>query len=581
MKVLVEHIAGALAGKNVEINRPMIRFGRAPDNDVAFHLTQDINSSAHHAELRAEQGQAFLIDLNSTNGLFLNGRRVQRASIANGDVVEFGANGPKVRLILLDRPSLPPTVDVPAPLAPPPGARPPGAPLPLGAPPMLGGPAPGAQWAPPPAAPGAPGWAPPPAAPGAPPPARGPAPPPTAAPPPNLPPPAAAARPPMQQAAGGPVSPAGLAPGQRVGARTVAMMIDQAMLQARSRENAGAVGKGTVFVRSMVDQAVKSSTRKFKILLAVSLIVLVGGGGFAAYMIWERSGMQDNERDRLVKEIAELARKQERGLAAKERVAAQRDKQDMERRIGELTKKLGNLQPGGSGADIVTKNRQAVYLLVAQYGAQESAFCTGFAVKPNLLATNAHCVHGARPLIQKGASIIAVQNGSGRSRFRVREMVAHPGYRQGVAGFDVGLMRVDGTLPRQVRLASDQELRGVSQGQTMYTLGFPGSLAKPSSPEATITQGIISRLMTPAQNPGGFGDAHVLQHTAYVTGGTSGSPIFDGGGTVIGINAGGLKTKQDVFLGGDKTRPVSMVFAAPGYNFGMRIDLLEDIMGKI
>ena len=288
----------------------------------------------------------------------------------------------------------------------------------------------------------------------------------------------------MQQAAGGPVSPAGLAPGQKVGARTVAMMIDQALLQARARDRGGAVGKGTVFVRSMVDQAVRTSTRGFKIALALALVVLVGGGGFAAYMIWERSGMQDTERDRLVKEIADLARKQERNLSAKEKAAAQRERQDMERRIAELTKKLGNMQGGGSGADIVTKNRQAVYLLVAQYGPQESAFCTGFAVRPNLLATNAHCVHGARPLIQKGASIIAVLNGSGRSRYRITQMVAHPGYRQGVAGNDVGLMRVDGTLPRQVRLASVQELRGVSQGQTMYTLGFPGSLAKPQSPRA-------------------------------------------------------------------------------------------------
>jgi V8-like Glu-specific endopeptidase len=359
------------------------------------------------------------------------------------------------------------------------------------------------------------------------------------------------------------------------------MMIDQALLQARARERGGAVGRGTVFVKSMVDQAVKSSTSKFKVALVVAVLVLLGGGGTAAYFIWERSGMQDTERDRLVKEIAALAREQERRVAAKEKAAMERERQDTQRRIAELTKKLGNMQGGGSGADIVAKNRQTVYLLVAQYGSQESAFCTGFAVRSNLLATNAHCVHGAQPLIQKGATIVAVLNGSGRSRYRVTQMRAHPGYRQGVPGSDVGLMRIDGALPRTVRLASVQELRGVSQGQTMYTLGFPGSLAKPQSPEATITQGIISRMMTPAQNPGNFEAAHVLQHTAYVTGGTSGSPIFDTGGTVIGINAGGLKTKQDVFLGGDKTRPVSMVFAAPGYNFGMRIDLLNDILGQM
>jgi S1-C subfamily serine protease len=119
----------------------------------------------------------------------------------------------------------------------------------------------------------------------------------------------------------------------------------------------------------------------------------------------------------------------------------------------------------------------------------------------------------------------------------------------------------------------------------MYTLGFPGSLATPQMPEATITQGIISRIMTPEKVPGRFDDAHVLQHTAYVTGGTSGSPIFDVTGTVIGINAGALATRQEVTLGanpkGQGGNKVQMTMPAPGYNYGMRIDLLDDIQGQV
>ncbi|MGH2535508.1 MAG: FHA domain-containing protein [Thermomicrobiales bacterium] len=47
--------------------------------------------SGEHAELSAVSGQWFLRDLNSTNGTFLNGERVDGyADIHPGDVVQFG-----------------------------------------------------------------------------------------------------------------------------------------------------------------------------------------------------------------------------------------------------------------------------------------------------------------------------------------------------------------------------------------------------------------------------------------------------------------------------------------------------------
>jgi S1-C subfamily serine protease len=92
--------------------------------------------------------------------------------------------------------------------------------------------------------------------------------------------------------------------------------------------------------------------------------------------------------------------------------------------------------------------------------------------------------------------------------------------------------------------------------------------------------------MTPDKVPGRFDAAHILQHTAYVTGGTSGSPIFDLNGAAIGINAGGLATKQEVTLGsgggyGGGGSKVQLTMPAPGYNYGMRIDLLDDIFGQL
>ncbi|HEY3354325.1 MAG TPA: trypsin-like peptidase domain-containing protein [Polyangia bacterium] len=545
MKVVIEHLAGTLAGRRVELDLPLVRFGRGVDNEIVFDAERDRQASTHHAELRLEQGRVVVTDLRSANGLYLNDRRVQTAPLSSGDVLTFGAGGPRVRIVLLAA-----TVGLPA--APPAAAAPPPAAL---TPPPQFAPAPPAAFTPPPQ------FAP------APPAAL--TPPPPFAPPPAGPPPAFAPPP-------GAAPPPPLAPGQKVGARTVAVMIDQALLQARVREST--VGQGTVFVKSMVEQAVTRSTRKFKVALAVALFVILGGGGAGGWYLSQRSLLEAAERDKVVKEIASLSRQTERRAAAKDRA-------DLEKRIGDLSKQLSRMQTGGPGAEIAARSKGAVYVLIGKYGSQEPPFCTGFAVKPNVLATNAHCVAAARRLMGQGAAIIAVSNERG-DRFRVTRMVGHPGYDPGRLGSDVGLMQVEGTLRTVVRLAAGKELRNISQGMTMYTLGFPGQLASSQRPEATITQGVVSRMMTPEKMPGRFDDAHVLQHTAYVTGGTSGSPIFDVAGTVIGINAGALATRTEVTLGasprtGEGGNKVQMTMPAPGYNYGMRIDLLGDIINSI
>jgi hypothetical protein len=62
--------------------------GRTPDNDL------QVDSkfvSRHHAQLvTAPDGSCVLEDLNSTNGVFLNGKRVRRHKLAAGDVLKIG-----------------------------------------------------------------------------------------------------------------------------------------------------------------------------------------------------------------------------------------------------------------------------------------------------------------------------------------------------------------------------------------------------------------------------------------------------------------------------------------------------------
>ena len=62
--------------------------GRSKDCDVQV---EDANVSRRHAELRREGSSWWLVDLDSTNGTELNGKRVQRVKLSDGDTITLGA----------------------------------------------------------------------------------------------------------------------------------------------------------------------------------------------------------------------------------------------------------------------------------------------------------------------------------------------------------------------------------------------------------------------------------------------------------------------------------------------------------
>lgn len=66
----------------------MTSIGRAPDNDIVIN---DDSVSQRHATLEWSALGAELTDLSSTNGTFVNGTRVRKAIVANGDHLRFGS----------------------------------------------------------------------------------------------------------------------------------------------------------------------------------------------------------------------------------------------------------------------------------------------------------------------------------------------------------------------------------------------------------------------------------------------------------------------------------------------------------
>ena len=63
--------------------------GRTTDNDL------QIDSkfvSRHHAQIVTTRDGSSIEDLNSTNGIFVKGRRIRRSKLAAGDVVKIGVH---------------------------------------------------------------------------------------------------------------------------------------------------------------------------------------------------------------------------------------------------------------------------------------------------------------------------------------------------------------------------------------------------------------------------------------------------------------------------------------------------------
>jgi pSer/pThr/pTyr-binding forkhead associated (FHA) protein len=78
----------ALGRGDLRLRSPLCRLGRAPDNDICF---ENDSVSGHHAEVYHLPDGAFQIcDLESTNGTWVNGRRIRTQVLKTGDVVELG-----------------------------------------------------------------------------------------------------------------------------------------------------------------------------------------------------------------------------------------------------------------------------------------------------------------------------------------------------------------------------------------------------------------------------------------------------------------------------------------------------------
>lgn len=91
------HIHGPMKGEIREFPEETISIGRNPGSSVCFPV-ELTGLSRRHAEIKREGNQFRLSDY-STNGTFVNGKKIKEVLLKDGDVLEFSEGGPKVSFL--------------------------------------------------------------------------------------------------------------------------------------------------------------------------------------------------------------------------------------------------------------------------------------------------------------------------------------------------------------------------------------------------------------------------------------------------------------------------------------------------
>ena len=224
---------------------------------------------------------------------------------------------------------------------------------------------------------------------------------------------------------------------------------------------------------------------------------------------------------------------------------------------------------------------------------------TSFAVESGTLVTNGHIIDG---LIELDGQVAAFNNRYGTdlqgtwivvqnlttdleyqgNYFFIGTYWSHPEWDpENLNSPDVGTLHIsEGFIGRRVSLATSNAVYRLRVGAPIATLGFPGELQGGELshlfPIGTFKNGTISALRPPFRGESyTASDTYVVQHNLDLSGGTSGSPIFDDSGQVVAINNAGIENVV-LNIGG---APARISQAALG--FGIRADKIHEVLDDV
>ena len=80
-------LSTGLAGRDYELDKPAMVIGRTEDNDVCINHR---SISRHHAKVVRENGRYAIVDLQSSNGVRVNGEEYGKVELRRADVIDLG-----------------------------------------------------------------------------------------------------------------------------------------------------------------------------------------------------------------------------------------------------------------------------------------------------------------------------------------------------------------------------------------------------------------------------------------------------------------------------------------------------------
>lgn len=504
MPIVIRHLAdSSLAGTTTTVEGQRARLGRGADCDVVFAAEQDAAVSTQHAELTCDdQGVVTITDLGSTNGVWLDGQRIDTPRTVGTSEVRLGEQGPAFALG-------PAASEVPAT---------------------------------------------------------------------------------MQMAA--------VAQRRPVGPQTMQTAIASATAQERKRS------RGIMLVMVLI----------FGIAIAATAAIAMRAASDNKDLrdqLGAQSEQRAAERDELEQRIADLGDKlgNEAAEVARLQLALRQrdrdlaeiradDEMDDARRaelVAEYRREIDGLRADLVAAEsaaeavvasavdawpsVLDRHQHSLFLCVAtDPKTRQVAIGTAFAIGDDVLVTNAHVVQSMARLPVR----FVVQNQTGAAVV-VEAMAAHPLFN-GASSPDIGLVRIEpSSLGEPVtpwQLADDPTVHALRIGAQVGTAGFPGELQSRylslvdradrrfTGVLATFKTGWIGRLTTYAGEWRGPDKAVQIQHSASLSGGTSGSPMFLDDGTVVGVTNASL----DAHLNGDQS---DRLLSAAEIGFAIRTDQIR------
>ena len=97
MKAIFVHLSGSKRGKTEFFADSKISVGTDPSCNLNFDQSIDKSASPFHAEINLQECDYVLKDLDSAKGTFVNNRQIKEVVIHDGDLIEYGDNGPRAR----------------------------------------------------------------------------------------------------------------------------------------------------------------------------------------------------------------------------------------------------------------------------------------------------------------------------------------------------------------------------------------------------------------------------------------------------------------------------------------------------